>query len=283
MKKIFPLAIMFFGSLFIFVSCKKGVDNEQQAVNKKEVTPEVLAKIQKLGYGTQNVRAYEDGYIVEGDIFIPDDQLDASTDRKLLRVGDEEQYRTNNLVASTREITLKFRDGWTANEFNIYRDALNEAIARYNAIGIRLTFRRITVPNNAPGGTPNIWLRKVTLSGGFYAIAGFPTAAGNPYNNIDIDPNNINSQSVNFIASILTHEIGHCIGFRHTDYMNRAYSCGGFPENEGDAGIGAIHIPGTPTGPEPNSWMLACFIPGANRPFTNNDVTALNYLYGVAP
>jgi hypothetical protein len=43
--------------------------------------------------------------------------------------------------------------------------------------------------------------------------------------------------------------------------------------------VGAIHIPGTPTGPDPTSWMLACIGSGVNRPFNSNDVTALNYLY----
>jgi hypothetical protein len=76
----------------------------------------------------------------------------------------------------------------------------------------------------------------------------------------------------------MAHEMGHCIGFRHTDYMNRAYSCGGSTYNEGSAGVGAIHIPGTPTGPSASSWMLACSN-GGNRPFTSADRTALNYLY----
>jgi hypothetical protein len=61
--------------------------------------------------------------------------------------------------------------------------------------------------------------------------------------------------------------------------MNRAYSCGGTAVNEGSAGVGAINIPGTPTGPDPNSWMLSCIGSGQDRPFNANDVIALNYLY----
>ena len=61
--------------------------------------------------------------------------------------------------------------------------------------------------------------------------------------------------------------------------MNRAYSCGGSPVNEGDGGVGAIHISGTPTGPDAGSWMLACIGNGVDRPFNGNDVTALNALY----
>ncbi|MEP5445232.1 M57 family metalloprotease, partial [Ekhidna sp.] len=79
------------------------------------------------------------------------------------------------------------------------------------------------------------------------------------------------------LATTIAHEMGHCIGFRHTDYMDRSFSCGGSYANEGAAGIGANHIPGTPTAPENGSWMLACS--SGDTPFSNNDKTALDYLY----
>jgi hypothetical protein len=84
--------------------------------------------------------------------------------------------------------------------------------------------------------------------------------------------------NVLYVGSVIQHEIGHCIGMRHTDYMDRSYSCGGTATNEGSAGVGAIQIPGTPSGPDANSWMLACSN-GGNRTFNANDIIALNYLY----
>jgi hypothetical protein len=61
--------------------------------------------------------------------------------------------------------------------------------------------------------------------------------------------------------------------------MNRQYSCGGQYANEGASTVGAVYIPGTASGPDPNSWMLACIGSGQDRPFNANDRTALNYLY----
>ena len=78
---------------------------------------------------------------------------------------------------------------------------------------------------------------------------------------------------------IAVTKMGHCIGMRHTDYMDRSYSCGGAYANEGASSVGAVLIPGTPATADPNSWMLACIGNGINRPFNANDVTALNYLY----
>lgn len=117
---------------------------------------------------------------------------------------------------------------------------------------------------------------------GVLGSAGFPTAAGDPYGEIKMSGVLESSYGLgtNGIATIIAHEIGHCVGFRHTDYFDRSISCGGSASNEGQAGVGAIHIPGTPTGAtlSAKSFMLSC-ADGGDRPFNNDDVIALNYLY----
>jgi hypothetical protein len=79
--------------------------------------------------------------------------------------------------------------------------------------------------------------------------------------------------------------MGHCIGFRHTDYMNRSYSgClvdASHPNNEGAGSEGANLVFATPSTPDPDSWMLACIGPFDNRPFTFYDIVALRYWYGI--
>jgi hypothetical protein len=77
----------------------------------------------------------------------------------------------------------------------------------------------------------------------------------------------------------MAHKMGHCIGFRHPDYMNRAYSCGGRKSNEGASTVGTIRIPGTLAAASPNSWMLACVGTTVDGPLNANDVIALNYLH----
>jgi hypothetical protein len=76
------------------------------------------------------------------------------------------------------------------------------------------------------------------------------------------------------------HELGHCIGFRHSDYYNRSISCGGGPTNEGAADVGAVHLPGTPATAVMNgSVMNSCFNLGSTPQWTASDVIALDCLY----
>ena len=262
-KTIFTLTAVVAVCILTLYACRKNVKSDSTSV----VSDEALTKIYNLGFSNKDVIADGKGnYIVEGDILLSEADLNAKGDVSLLRVGGEEQYRTTNLVRNLpRTITVSL-----ASNLSTWSTALNTALARYNALGLQLTFTRVTSGAN---------ISIVNGTGSFLASSGFPTSSGNPYNQVILVSTAVAGQPQNTVASILAHEIGHCIGFRHTDYFNRAYSCGGSAVNEGSAGVGAINIPGTPTGADPNSWMLSCIGSGQNRPFNANDITALNYLY----
>lgn len=247
----------------LFFSCKK---SSTEVSTQNEVSQIALDKIFALGFSNKNVTMDEGDYIVEGDIRISESDLNAQPESQFLRIGSEEQYRTFNLVTGgPREITVSI-----SSRISQHAEALDEAIDRFNAQNLLLTFRRVSSGAD---------IQVVRAGGNYLASAGFPSSDGDPYGQVKLNPNAVSGQPQATVASILAHEIGHCIGFRHTDYMNRAYSCGGQAVNEGASSVGAVHIPGTPTGPDANSWMLSCIGSGQNRPFNANDRTALNYLY----
>lgn len=263
-ETIFKATAVVAACMIVLFACRKSSKSDSTS----PVSDEALTKIYNLGFSNQNVTTDGKGnYIVEGDILLSEDDLNAAAPKiSLLRVANAEQYRTTNLVKSLpRNITVSL-----ASSLSTWSTALNTALARYNALGLQITFSRVTSGAN---------ISIVNGSGSFLASSGFPTSAGAPYNQVILNSSQVAGQPNNTVASILAHELGHCIGFRHTDYMNRAYSCGGSAVNEGSAGVGAINIPGTPTGPDPNSWMLSCIGSGQDRPFNANDVIALNYLY----
>jgi hypothetical protein len=259
LKKVFSfLAIT---GVVVMISC------ETTEVSKNQIPQSELDKIYQLGFGTGDVQRVEDGYLVEGDILLTPAMLNSTPDQNFLRIAEVEQYRTTNLVnaGNGRVITVSLDKKLPSS----YGAALDEALDRFNAQNLTLSFQRV-----ASNGD----IKLVNGNGSFLASAGFPTG-GNPYGQVKVNSRAIGNQPQSTVATILAHEIGHCIGFRHTDYMDRSYSCGGSATNEGASSVGAVHIPGTPTGPDSGSWMLACIGSGQNRPFNNNDRTALGYLY----
>ncbi|MDZ4706776.1 MAG: M57 family metalloprotease [Saprospiraceae bacterium] len=257
----------FLMALFIF-SCQpeSGVTPSEEELTG--ISAEIKAKIINLGFNPKDSYKVEGGYMIEGDIFLTDEDLVSLPNHKLPIL---EQYRTTNLVSvtGTRTITVSL-----ANNLSTISNALNEAIARYNAEPLTIKFQRVN--NNG-----NIKITKAPFFAQYLASAGFPSSTGNPYSSILFNLSAVNGQSQGTVASILAHEMGHCIGFRHTDYYNRAISCGGSASNEGNGGVGAIIIPGTPSTATlaAQSWMLSCIASGQDRPFNNDDKTALTYLY----
>jgi hypothetical protein len=256
-----------------FVACKK---EAQETVTAQEEVPEsVKAQIKALGFNTQDVQKVDNGYLVEGDIVLTADNLAGLPTSSELIYANEEHYRTTNLVSASSYPTIRVAISSSSSSHNaVFVAALDEAIRRYNAEGLTIRFQRVT-------SSPNITINAYYQVSNTLGSAGFPSG-GAPYSQIQMNTyhysTSTSSTNVNYIATIMAHEMGHCIGFRHTDYMSRQYSCGGSAYNEGSAGVGAIHIPGTPTGPSASSWMLACSN-GSNRPFTSADKTALRYVY----
>ena len=255
-----PLAFLLMAG-FAITSCKK----EAKEVTQDQISQETLTKIYDHGFGTSNVQRIEEGYLVEGDIILTEEFLNSTPGGNFLRIAETEQYRTTNLVSGPRVITVSVSSQLPSS----YIDATDEALARYNAQNLTLTFQRVSSGAN---------ISLVRGNGQYLASAGFPSG-GNPYGQVKVNSRAIGNQPQGTVASIIAHEIGHCIGFRHTDFMDRSFSCGGAPTNEGASSVGAIYIPGTATGPDSGSWMLSCIGSGQNRPFNNNDRTALNYLY----
>ena len=262
-----PLAFVLIAGA-VMTSCKKDVKEPVQ----EEISQETLTKIYNHGFGTSDVQKIEEGYLVEGDIILTEEFLNSAPGGNFLRIANTEQYRTTNLVSAPRVITVSMDSKLSA--LAGYPEALNEMVRRYNAENLTLTFQAV-----GSGGD----IKLVNANGPYLASAGFPSNSGAPYGQVKVYSRNIGSGTsstfINFLATILAHECGHCIGFRHTDYMDRSFSCGGAPTNEGASTVGAIHIPGTPTGPVNGSWMLACISRNENRPFNSSDRTALDYLY----
>ena len=273
MKKPLLICVLLFAMSSTFFSC-----NQTEDVTVNQVPKEVLNSLVRLGFDVTDIAPmkFDEGYLVEGDIYL--NTQDLSTMKAGTRVATVEQYSTNSLVSGTpRNITVYIS---SSTYSATYIAAVDEMNRRYNDLNLGLTFTRVT---SATGAI--VSFSKLTKSQerqGILGSSGFPTSSGNPYNVIKMSSilESTYGLTVNGIATIMAHEMGHCIGFRHTDYYNRAVSCGGAVSNEGASTVGANLIPGTPSTATAaaKSWMLAC-TDGGDRPFNNDDKTALNFLY----
>ncbi|HVI46046.1 MAG TPA: M57 family metalloprotease [Chitinophaga sp.] len=279
MKKTHFSLLVFAFSIMIY-SCSK---NEKAGIpdQKNNIPPDVITKVENLGFNSNGIKKYKDGYLVEGDIYLTDKDFSKQGTDKILQIAETEQYRTTNKVTGLpRTLSVYISSSFSSS----FVKAADTMVARYNALGLKLKFKRV-----ADAATANITIETMYEepdgSGGITlgVSAGFPDATGNPAKSFALNthPDAYGTNpDVKWLASVMAHEVGHAIGFRHTDYMNRYYSCPweGKRSKESKGTDGAIQIPGTPSKPDKGSWMLACS-DGNDRPFNANDIVSLQYLF----
>ena len=262
------------------ISCQKSATKPEDpnALNQDE-----KSLVASAGFNSNWAEKRGDGnYLIEGDILLTKTQLEemagAAPTHNFI-VAEEEHYRTTNIVSTpgtgVRTITVSLGSGFPA----YYSTGLDNALARYNNLGdLKIFFQRV-----ASGGDIQITGANLGTSGGGCILgqaSGFPTSSGNPSSGFTLSTSSCATTYINTADKadeVMAHEIGHCIGFRHTDYKRRN-SCGPGP-GESAGSIGAIHIPGTPTtvSGSYNSWMMACT--NGSPVFNADDAIALRYVY----
>ncbi|HEX7836061.1 MAG TPA: M57 family metalloprotease [Kofleriaceae bacterium] len=257
-------------ALVFAVSCSAlvfGCGSDQPSDLASE-NQEIIDNLVQAGFPASDIQVF-DGKVYVG----LDAEVSLQASREMLQTDpadDREQYRTTNLVGTG--VTNICVNG--AAFTGIFSTALTNAIGNYNALGLRWHMTRTS--GSTTGCSATITARVSSGTGG---SSGFPSG-GLPFNTINIGSGLQSGFPTSTVTHVITHELGHCVGFRHSDFFNRSISCGGAATNEGTAGVGAILIPGTPSGATVGgSVMNSCFRQTETGKFTSTDITALNALY----
>lgn len=280
MKKFVYLLVC---SITLTVACKKengSLPGENTTANEKNV---VLEKLKSYGIPEKLIVEQGDYYVVDGDLAFHKTKTDLKALEayfakpkedevvNLNRVDEIAQAHTTNLItndvdAISMRVNLYDRVPANGLPYSWYY-AILEAAGHWNAV----TDTRVNIADYdyIGAGTADITLMNdvsAPLPSGVVARAEFPQS-GNPGWRIRV------SEVYNYFSHaekvyVIVHELGHCLGLRHTNWE---------ANNEGQAGIGAIHIPGTPSN-DPNSVMNSTGVVGWAG-FSAYDIIAAQYLY----
>jgi len=231
-------------------------------IESPEQQPEDLAAmVEALGFRGDMVQDFGDYVLVEGDIHIIKDALRAGP-RSADPLGPRFQYRTTNVVGVPKinNITvdvsgLASQPGW--------QTAAREALTHWS--GITSSYVRLV-----EGGPADITVTTTCTSSNVAASASFPSG-GNPGNVVYVNTCFAYSTSHAQKVHNMVHELGHTLGFRHSNYTQ---------QGESASTVGAVHIFGTPTsGNATGSVMNGGTALSSWAGFAASDLTAVRSIY----
>jgi hypothetical protein len=261
MKKLLLFAMI----LTALVSCQQSeiqsIKNEEAQVEKSD---QVYEYIKSLGFRDEEIKDLGKDYLVDGDMLFDKSVV---PDSSILKNGRVQQYGVSNYVGYNIQPNITIR---IDPSMNVYANEINGAIAMWNNVPNCRVNLSITTASNAHITISNSDLGSQTCGNAYVPIN------GQPGHQININNNLIANNSFAQRQRTITHEIGHAIGFQHTNWMNT-----------GDLATSLYHetknILGTPIGTDVNSLMNGGECNSGATGLSNFDIVAVQFLYPENP
>lgn len=233
-------ALAFASLLFVVTSCSdEGLGSFEET--NTHLPKDILGKIQDLkldpkGFEVQDV-VYPDGtrtpVVLTNDIAmekerfmkIPSDENGISKQYQTEFLIDTDIHEEVNVIVYTGETIFEGDTPIVTGLSDAAQQGVNDAIENWNAVwgsGIKMTVDFSSATSFDPDFYETFIVVNLSLNG-FGGFADFPDAEGNPGNFVQISPNasDFAANAPNAIEHLITHELGHTLGFRHTDWNSR--------------------------------------------------------------
>lgn len=252
---------------FLLFSCESNIPEE---LEKEEVSLDYLSMIRTLGFDETGAVDMGEFFVVEEDIVLQKEELP-----KYQPVMTRQAY-TDYFVSAKNVSNIRVKIDATLKNSSNWREAILSVLHDYNAVGSAVYMYEVSYD-------PDITISKSPINHELWALGEFPSADRKPGRTIRIQDNkSVDKLSLSEKKFLIAHELGHNIGFRHTDYLTAYY-----PRiAEGVSWEGANHISGTPIGTptsqDPNSVFNSGFYYGGLIPwagFSYYDKIAMKKLY----
>ncbi len=245
----------------ILTGCQSSVNDASQI---KEDSNQSLTDIEILvenGFPKDLIESKEDYYLVDGDIMILKSQLNEMRGKSDDGPKSKQAYGGAGWglvhINSVDDITIAA----ASNVPSAWKSTIQSAVSNWNNLSnSRVSFTYQSSPSN-----PDIMVYYNAYSGGFYAVAD-QAYENNPGSYIYI--NSLVASGLTSLEreEIITHELGHTIGFRHTDWQNSGESS-------------ANNIPFTPSFDSQSVMNSGSGGLRSWNGFSSNDVVATRVLY----
>ncbi|MDL2212462.1 zinc-dependent metalloprotease [Bacteroides sp. OttesenSCG-928-J23] len=214
--------------VFLFTACSnEEVECSQEYNQSNDI--DYISIIKSMGFSLENLIEEEEQFIVEKDIVLIKEDLLFYANEPITR-----QAQHKNLVSKPNQNDIKVKIH-SSTPYSWY-NGINQAIAAWNNIGSSIKMKLVTTSSY----DIEIKAQNKGENNRVAATGTYPSGNGKPGSTI-----NINSYydylSTGQKAYIIVHELGHNIGFAHSDVLN----------------TGESNIPGTPLASPTNPDIIA--------------------------
>jgi hypothetical protein len=228
--------------LFLLNACTQEEYISYPTENLNSAIEHDKAIIESMGFDTASLVDMGDFYLVEGDIMFDKEELASLVLTK--------QARVNSLISSAKQssITVGIDASIPTSGKDNWRTEIQQAIAVWNSVNrctIQMTY---TTASN-----PSILIRSDfgDFDNSTIAAASWPSN-GNPGSliRINLDSQDNYAYSSNEKKYAMIHELGHCLGLKHTDWLSNnepsATTIEGTPTVDSSS-IMNSHLPNNPS------------------------------------